>query len=101
MESPRVTDAATVAALTEEATAYGFFQAVRLVQRLFPERQPVGRFSEPADEVLRFGANPGLAFPPSEIHVLEVYSEPPEMTVNFLGLVGPMGVLPHPYSLQV
>ncbi len=101
MESPRVTDAATVAALTEDATAYGFFQAVRLVQRLFPERQPVGRFNEPAEEVLRFGANPALAFPPSEIHVLEVYSEPPEMTVNFLGLVGPMGVLPHPYSLQV
>jgi type VI secretion system protein ImpH len=87
------------AELTEDACSFEFFQAVALLQRLMPERQPVGEFSAPEDEVTRFRVNPRLAFPASEIQEFELREDAPaEMMVNFLGLTGPMGVLPHPYS---
>jgi type VI secretion system protein ImpH len=87
--------------LSDEATSFGFFQAVRLLERLFPERRPVGGFGDPADEAVRFVVTPSIAFPPSEIRHVELHTEPPEMSVNFLGLVGPQGVLPYHYSLLV
>jgi type VI secretion system protein ImpH len=51
-------------------------------------------------EPVRIGANPSLAFPASDIQSLEVGTpgEKPKMTVNFLGLTGPAGVLPFPYT---
>jgi type VI secretion system protein ImpH len=48
--------------------------------------------------VVRFAANPGVAFPASQIQSLERQgSGPPVMRVNFLGLTGPLGVLPRSY----
>ncbi|MBA4156454.1 MAG: type VI secretion system baseplate subunit TssG [Gemmatimonadetes bacterium] len=92
-------------ALRQEPTAFGFFQAVRLLERLHPERAGVGRFVDPGEEVVRFSVNPAIAFPPSEIHALAMPGEEGEelgrMSVNFMGLTGPQGVLPHHYSLLV
>ncbi|HLY16853.1 MAG TPA: type VI secretion system baseplate subunit TssG [Bryobacteraceae bacterium] len=78
---------------------FEFFQAVRLMHRLLGERAPVGRFANPAREALWFSANNLLAFPPSQIHSLD-WSEdgPARMKVNFMGLTGPMGVLPRSYT---
>lgn len=89
--------------LEEHIHGFRFFQAVRLMQRLTPERAQVGRFGHPQDEVVRFAANADLAFPASEIQDLELPpdSERWKMTVNFMGLVGHMGVLPNHYSLEV
>jgi len=87
--------------LSDEATSFGFFQAVRLLERLFPERRPVGEFGDPADEAVRFVVTPAIAFPTSEIRHVELHTEPVEMSVNFFGLVGPQGVLPYHYSLLV
>ena len=85
--------------LREEPYAIRFFQAVRLLERLFPDRKPVGRFVNPADEVVHFGANASLAFPASEIQSLGWDEQKPHhMTVNFHGLVGPVGVLPQWYT---
>lgn len=85
--------------LREEPCAFGFFQAIRLLERFFPERKPVGRFVNPSEEIARFGAHPSLAFPASEIQSLEWNStKPHKMTVNFLGLVGPIGSLPQWYT---
>jgi type VI secretion system protein ImpH len=85
--------------LREDPHSFQFFQAVRLLHRLFPDRAPVGRFARPEDEVVRFGCNPDLAFAAGELDGLEPSSEGPwKMTVNFMGLVGHMGVLPHHYS---
>jgi type VI secretion system protein ImpH len=108
-EAPSVIGRATrEAALDRELLgdvhSFRFFQAVRLLQRLHPERARVGLFGHPGDEILRFGANPDLAFPASEIQDLAVAAAPAapwSMTVNFLGLVGHMGVLPHHYSVLV
>jgi type VI secretion system protein ImpH len=57
----------------------------------------------PGNEIVRFRTHPSLAFPPSEIFELKApppgqEGRPPEMTLNFIGLTGPQGVLPHPYT---
>ena len=93
-----------LATLVREApSSFEFFQAVRILERLSPRRAPVGGFGEPANEVVRFRANVGYAFPASEIQSLAegAEGEPPAMTVNFMGLTGPQGVLPLQYSALV
>lgn len=85
--------------LDREPYRFEFFQAVRLMARMSPERHVVGRFTNPQDEVVRFGAFPPVWFPASQIQSLEPReSGPPVMRVNFMGLNGPEGVLPLSYS---
>ena len=57
--------------LREEPYLFEFFQAVRLLERLFPDKSPVGGFNPPGAEVVRFVANSTLAFPASEVQSLE------------------------------
>ncbi|MBL0158457.1 MAG: type VI secretion system baseplate subunit TssG [Bryobacterales bacterium] len=97
--------------LRESPTSFQFFQAVRLLEQLLPDRQPVGRFAPPRKEVVRFGSNADTSFPASQISSIEWPDEsaadgsgagdPPLMRVNFLGLTGPSGVLPLYYSMMV
>jgi type VI secretion system protein ImpH len=85
--------------LRREPFRFDFFQAVRLLERLFPGRTSVGKFEPPADEVAHFGAQASLAFPASQIQALDwPENGPARMTVNFMGLTGPEGVLPNPYT---
>ncbi|HEY1986675.1 MAG TPA: type VI secretion system baseplate subunit TssG [Terracidiphilus sp.] len=85
--------------MAEDICSFEFFQAVSLLQRLRDERRPVGGFSGPESEVVHFNVNPRLAFPASEIQELKLKPDAPaEMMVNFMGLTGPMGVLPYAYS---
>ncbi len=105
-------------ALREDACSFEFFQAVALLQRLWlNERQPVGQFSNPEDEAVQFRVNNTLKFPASQIQSIqwpekqgqgeegqenqaqtEQTQGPPQMMVNFMGLTGPMGVLPYCYT---
>lgn len=68
-------------------------------------------YTPPLADILRFRAHPSLSFPASSIQQAERMDslEDPEaeagrvrrradVTVNFLGLVGPSGVLPHHYT---
>jgi len=88
--------------LRREPYAFDFFQAVRLLERLFPERTPVGEFTHPEGEVVRFAAHPSLAFPASQIQGAEWWEKAAvKMTVNFMGLTGPEGVLPNPYTTLI
>ena len=90
------------AELVDNACSFEFFQAVSLLQRLRENMRPVGGFSSPEDEAVRFRVNPRLGFPASEIQQLELHGDAPaEMTVNFIGLTGPMGVLPYVYSEMI
>ncbi len=85
--------------LEKEPFCFQFFQAVRLLALMEPDRQVVGRFSNPKNEVARFTANPSVAFPASQIQELERDSEGQvRMQVNFMGMTGPSGVLPLMYS---
>lgn len=85
--------------LEREPYLFEFFQAVRLLERLMPDREPVGRFVNPAHEVARFGAHAATSFPASQIqsyHPRE--GAQPLLRVNFMGLTGPLGVLPLYYT---
>lgn len=88
--------------LRREPHSFDFFQAVRLLERFRSERTPVGQFVHPEREVARFGAHPSLAFPASQIQAAEWPEDAPvKMTVNFMGLTGPEGVLPNPYTTLI
>ena len=86
--------------LESEPYAVDFFQAVQLLERIFPHRQQVGQFIPPAGEVVRFTTHNRLAFPAAEIQRIDWPADAaPVMAVNFMGLTGPSGVLPHIYTL--
>jgi type VI secretion system protein ImpH len=90
------------AALRHDPHSFSFFQAVRVLERLRPGHAAPGQFVDPATEFVRFGAHASIAFPPSEIQELDLPEdehEPARMTVNFMGVTGPLGVLPHQYTL--
>ena len=90
------------AALAGDPTSFEFFQAVRLLERLRPQRAPVGGFGEPGEEGVRFAVEPSIGFPPSQIHALDLPEDgQARMSVNFMGVTGPLGVLPHHYTLLV
>jgi type VI secretion system protein ImpH len=85
--------------LRSEPYRFEFFQAIRLLERLAPDRKPLGRFTNPADEVARVGAFPSLSFPASEIQSIDwPEGKPPSLAVNFMGVTGPQGPLPHFYT---
>jgi type VI secretion system protein ImpH len=85
--------------LFEEGYGFDFFQAVRVLGRLLPDRRPVGGAGPPRSEVVRFRAHLSLSFPPSAIYEVERPPEgAPRMTVTFMGLTGPSGVLPRHYT---
>jgi type VI secretion system protein ImpH len=85
--------------LFAEGFAFDFFQAVRLLGRADPRRQPVGRIAAPRDEIVRFRAHLSLNFPPSAVYEIQrVPDGPPRMTETFLGMTGPSGILPRHYT---
>jgi type VI secretion system protein ImpH len=97
----RGTDPPLERTLFEESYLFDFFQAVRLLERLYPDRSPVGGEAPPGREIVRFLAKLSLVFPPSSIDRIEPSQEPesaPKMTVAFLGLTGPSAVLPQVYT---
>lgn len=90
--------------LSDEAYRFEFFQAVRLLERTFPERRAVGREASTVPEIVRFRSRLALDFPASEIHELKETDDPAvdeqqlEMFVNFMGMIGVSGVLPTHYT---
>jgi type VI secretion system protein ImpH len=87
--------------LFDEPYRFEFFQSMRLLERALPTRRPVGREGSAATEVVRFRALQSLTFPPSSIYELTRPQSPdqtPVMTVAFMGLTGPSGVLPRHYT---
>jgi len=86
------------------AESIDFFQLVRLLHRLYPDRRGVAdRSARPDQEVARFAASTSLAFPLGEIAELKppTGDTPARAVVNFMGLVGPEGVLPLEYTHMV
>jgi type VI secretion system protein ImpH len=98
------TDPSLETSLFEEGYRFDFFQAVRLLEGLHPERSPIGVDVVPSNEAIRFRAHNSLSFPPSSIYEIAKSKTDParaEMTVAFMGLTGPSGVLPMHYTVRV
>jgi type VI secretion system protein ImpH len=95
------TDPSVADLLFDAGYQFDFFQAVRVLERLYPDRQPVGRAVTPGQEAVRFHAHLSLGFPASAIYRIEPAKDekgPAQMTVAFMGLTGPLGVLPRHYT---
>jgi type VI secretion system protein ImpH len=88
------------AVLRKTPQEFQFFQAVRLLERLYPNRAPVGRFVSPSKEVVRFSAHASFPFPASQIQNIDWADgiAAPCILINFMGLTGPSGVLPLYYT---
>lgn len=85
--------------MLDEPWCFSFFQAVRMMKLLAPERKTPGHFGDPANEAVRFTSDPSISFPASEIQSLEKRVDaPPLMCVNFMGMFGPLGMLPVHYT---
>lgn len=90
--------------LFDEPFAFEFFQAVRLLEKIYRDRRPVGMDALPDEEVVRFRSRIGLDFPASEIQEIhELTNENTgemhvEMIQNFMGVAGVSGVLPTHYT---
>lgn len=105
----RLPHAAVSARLSTEPRRFRFFQAVRLIEgnslRAVGARRefaPVGEEVDPAQRAIVFRAAAHLSYPQSEIDgLVEEPPDPPEISVNFLGLTGPSGVLPQHYSVTL
>jgi len=88
----------------DEPYRFDFFQAVRLLEKVYPERKPVGGSALPSQEVTRFRSYVALDFPASEIRELNETVDPQtgqsvlEMVICIMGMVGVSGVLPTHYT---
>lgn len=90
-----------------EPHRFEFFQLVRLLRLHYSRAGRIDLASRPYADPLRFRSQLSLAFPPSEVSDLRFEREGrvspaglplSEMQVTFMGLVGPSGVLPRPYT---
>ena len=90
--------------LFDEPYRFEFFQAVRLLEKIFPEKKAVGDEAMPDEEIVRFRSHISLDFPPSQIHEIKdsfdkhTEKDKTEMFINFMGMVGVSGVLPVHYT---
>ncbi|MHC6226200.1 type VI secretion system baseplate subunit TssG [Pseudomonas sp. X10] len=82
--------------LQQHPAAFDFHAALRQLECAFADRPRIGQASHPADEALRFGQQPSLAFEPAMLANLHPADEqrPPLLLLNFFGLLGANGPMP-------
>lgn len=99
MANPDRTSADPVAlfeALRRKPYAFHFFQALRRLECLCPDRPRLGKSLRLADDPVRLTQEPSLAFAPATLAAFDPGAEgrPPQLSEYFLGLFGPQGPLP-------
>ena len=87
---------ALFAAISAAPWRWNYFQALRLLDCLSPDRPRLGQARRPADEPVRLGQEPALDFAPASLARLVPGhgAVPARISVRFLGLFGPNGPLP-------
>jgi type VI secretion system protein ImpH len=82
--------------LARRPFAYDFFRAVRLLENERRDLPRVGCSFSPAQDAVRFGQTPSLAFPPSTLESVEPRGPDggAKLYVRFFGLFGPNAPLP-------
>lgn len=85
--------------LREEGFRFNFFKAVHLLE-LFSGGHTPGTGLSPSQDPVHFSVKPGFSFPASDVQEIKANGNgsAPRMTVNFMGLIGPKGVLPDWYN---
>jgi type VI secretion system protein ImpH len=79
---------------------FDFHQAVRLLEKMRPEANPLGEGSNPLKEALSIESRVTMSPSGADIQSLTLSDtdKPPVLTINFLGLAGIQGPLPTPYT---
>lgn len=107
MAPPSRSDTGTLTELLyHEGRRFEFFQAVRLLRKLAPERSGVARDADPNREIVRFRSAVSLSFPTVDVTAIEPPAgpgKPPRLTVAFLGVATPasFGSLPVVYAQAI
>jgi len=85
-----------LARLAQTAYEFEFHATMRRLEALFPELPRFGEAVRPSDEPVRVEQEASLAFASSEVSGFKLGEPgcPSQMTVAFLGLMGPDGPLP-------
>ncbi len=76
--------------------AFGFYQAMRLIEAGHRDRPRFGRSVRPAQDAVRLAQEPSVVFAPATLAAWEAPEEgrPARLLVHFFGLFGPDGPLP-------
>jgi type VI secretion system protein ImpH len=97
-------DASVEEWLLAEPWQFEYFQAIKLLELLHPDRHPPGDSFDPDSEVVRLRSRVTLEYPASEVQQLtrpKTKDEPYTMVVNLLGLAGQYGPLPLPDTERI
>ena len=82
-------------ALERAPWTFDFFQALRRIEGLFPDKPRLGRALRPRDEAVRLSQEASVAFAPSTLSACETNAGgPPRLEQRFFGLLGANGPLP-------
>jgi type VI secretion system protein ImpH len=87
-------------ALEEKPFSFDFFQALRRIECLHPDKPRLGKGLRPTDEAVRIAQEPSMTFAPSSLSSFHLPvggpggGAPGRMEVRFFGLLGPNGPLP-------
>jgi type VI secretion system protein ImpH len=91
--------------MMEETGRFEFLQAVRLMKKIWPDREPVGGDHDPRDEVVRFITDISPVFARADIQdaVESEDGRPAKIQVNFMGVATPssFGSLPRRYAEEI
>lgn len=81
--------------ITREPYRYDLFNVLRRLEKDTPSYPRIGNAPRRTDDIVTLRQNPFLAFPASTINAADYDAEARlELSVRFLGLLGPMGPLP-------
>jgi type VI secretion system protein ImpH len=82
--------------LAAQPWTFDFFQVLRRFEVAHPDKPRLGEAARPADEALRLGQDPSLAFAPAALSSFKPGDDrhAPRLGVAFFGLFGPNGPLP-------
>lgn len=97
----RASTTSVVKRLFKHPYEFSFFQAVRLFQKLLPDRAEIGTTVSPKEDPILFTSRYSYSLPSSDIYRVHVSDETPTIEVNFWNIAGPHGPLPTPMSEKV
>lgn len=83
-------------ALASAPWSFDFFQALRRIEGVSPDRPRLGKAVRPSDEPVRLSQEASMAFAPSTLSAFEEQKGglPPRLEQRVFGLLGPNGPLP-------
>jgi len=82
--------------LAGQPSSVGFFEALRLIECLYPNSPRLGTSRRPAEDPVRLAQQPAMSFESASLTSFEPREDdrPYRLTVRLFGLLGPNGPLP-------